>query len=107
MPCIIVGGHVRIRTIVMVMALVFLLFSGCAYVDVRTPYDTDINRTQLGTKQGIAEAYSLLWLVAWGDASYAAAANNGQITVMRHADQEIFQVFFGLYTRWRIVVYGD
>ena len=97
----------RIRTIVMVVVLVFLLFNSCAYVDVRTPYDTDVNRTQLGARKGIADAYSLLWLVAWGDASYAAAAKNGQITVMRHADQEIFQVLFGLYTRWRIVVYGD
>jgi hypothetical protein len=26
---------------------------------------------------------------------------------MRHADQEIQQILFGLYTRWRIVVYGD
>lgn len=91
----------------MVVVLVFLLFNSCAYVDVRTPYDTDVNRTQLGARKGIADAYSLLWLVAWGDASYATAAKNGQITVMRHADQEIFQVLFGLYTRWRIVVYGD
>ncbi|MBW2200549.1 MAG: hypothetical protein JRF71_06885, partial [Deltaproteobacteria bacterium] len=56
---------------------------------------------------GTAEAYSVLWLFAWGDASYAKAAENGGITVLRSADQEIFLVLFGLYTRWRIVVYGD
>lgn len=98
---------VRIRTTVWVMGLVLLFFVGCAYVDVRTPYDTDLNQTRLGSKTGTAEAYSLLWLVAWGDASYTAAAKNGQITVMQHADQEVLQVLFGLYTRWRIVVYGD
>jgi hypothetical protein len=27
--------------------------------------------------------------------------------VMQHADQEVLQILFGLYTRWRIVVYGD
>ena len=97
----------RIRTTVFVMVLVFLLLAGCAYVDVRTPYDTNLNRTQLGSKTGTAEAYSLFWLVAWGDASYAAAARNGNITILRHADQEVQQVLFGLFTRWRIVVYGD
>jgi len=98
---------VRIRTAVLMTGLVFLVVYGCAYVNIRTPYDTDLDRTQLGSKTGTAEAYSLFWLVAWGDASYTAAARNGQITVMRHADQEVLQVLFGLYTRWRIVVYGD
>ncbi|MFZ0244034.1 MAG: TRL domain-containing protein [Desulfobacterales bacterium] len=97
----------RRRFAVLVIGLVFLLFQGCAFVNIRTPYDTDLNRTELGSKTGTAEAYSLLWLVAWGDASYSAAAKNGQITVMNHADQEVVQVLFGLYTRWRIVVYGD
>jgi len=98
---------VRSWITVLTAALVLLIFTSCAYVNVRTPYDTDLNRTQLGTKTGTAEAYSLLWLVAWGDASYTTAAKNGQITVMQHADQEVQQVLFGLYTRWRIVVYGD
>lgn len=97
----------KFRSAVLVMGLVLLVFHGCAYVNIRTPYDTDLNRTELGTKTGTAEAYSLLWLVAWGDASYSAAARNGKITVMNHADQEVVQVLFGLYTRWRIVVYGD
>jgi hypothetical protein len=98
---------VRIRTAVLMTGLVLLVVYGCAYVNIRTPYDTDLDRTQLGSKTGTAEAYSLLWLVAWGDASYTAAARNGQITVMQHADQEVLQILFGLYTRWRIVVYGD
>ncbi len=98
---------VRIRTAVLITGLALLVVYGCAYVNVSTPYDTDLNRTQLGSKTGTAEAYSLFWLVAWGDASYTAAARNGQITVMQHADQEVLQVLFGLYTRWRIVVYGD
>ena len=97
----------RIRTAVLMIGLALLVFYGCAYVNIRTPYDTDLNQTQLGSKTGTAEAYSLLWLVAWGDASYTADARNGQITVMQHADQEVLQVLFGLYTRWRIVVYGD
>ena len=87
--------------------LIAVVLYGCAYVNTKTPYDTDLDLTEIGSKVGVAEAYSVCWLVAWGDASYAAAARNGDITVMRHADQEIFQVMLGLYTRWRIIVYGD
>ena len=91
----------------MMVLLVATTLCSCAYVNVKTPYDNDLNKTELGSKEGVAQAYSVLWLFTWGDASYARAAKNGHITVMRHADQEIQQVLFGLYTRWRIVVYGD
>jgi hypothetical protein len=90
-----------------VLALMAPMVTGCAYVDIKTPFDQDLDRTELGSKRGTAEAYSLFWLVAWGDASYATAAKNGGIKILRHADQEVRQVLFGLYTRWRVVVYGD
>lgn len=89
------------------IVVVLLMFCSCAYVHTKTPFDEDLDKTELGSKVGTAEAYSLLWLVAWGDASYAAAAKNGNIKVLKHADQENLQVFFGMYTRWRVIVYGD
>lgn len=96
------------RTTATIILAVFLLtLSGCAYVNTKTPLDQDLDQTTLGQKTGVAEARSVLWMVAWGDASYAAAAKNGGITTLRHADQEVFTVFFGLYTRYRVVVYGD
>ncbi len=91
----------------LVLWALFTCLSGCAYVNTKTPLDINLDRTELGSKVGTAEAYSVMWLVAWGDAGYAAAARNGHITVMRHADQEVFQVALGLFTRWRVVVYGD
>ena len=44
----------RIRTAVLMTGLVFVIFYGCAYVNVRTPYDTDLNRTPtaVGTGEG-------------------------------------------------------
>lgn len=93
--------------IVLALAACLLTLSGCAYVNTKTPLDVNLDQTTLGQKSGVAEARSILWLVAWGDASYAAAAKNGGITIMRHADQEVFNVLFGLYTRYRVVVYGD
>ena len=46
----------RIRTAVLMTGLVLLVFYGCAYVNIRTPYDTDLDRTQIGSKTGTAEA---------------------------------------------------
>jgi hypothetical protein len=89
------------------LLIMILCTASCAFVHVKSPYDKNLDRTELGTKRGTAEAYSILWLVSWGDASYATAAKNGNIRVLRHADQELFQVLFGVYTRWRVVVYGD
>ena len=95
------------RIPIVLLMSILLVFSGCAFVNIKTPFDTDLDKSELGSKRGTAEAYSLLWLVSWGDASYATAAKNGGITVMKHADQEMQQVLLGLYTRWRVVVYGD
>ena len=91
----------------LLIVMIAVSATGCAYVHTKTPYDEDLNMTDLGTKKGTAEAYGLLWLVAWGDASYAKAAENGDIKVLKHADQETFTVLMGLYTRWRVIVYGD
>jgi hypothetical protein len=87
--------------------LAALMLCGCAYVHTKTPFDANLDQTDLGTKVGTAEARSILWLVAWGDASYEAAARNGGIKVLKHADQEDLVVLFGLYVRWRVIVYGD
>lgn len=97
----------KLTSVIAMLLLLILLNSGCAYVNTKTPYDRDLDRTEIGSKVGKAEAYSVLWLVAWGDASYEKAARNGGITVLKHADQEIFQVLLGIYTRWTVVVYGE
>ena len=95
------------KILLAIVLVIIFTGSSCAYVNIKTPFDIDLNRTDLGSKKGIAAAYSVLWLVSWGDASYAAAARNGDITVLKHADQEMQQVLLGLYTRWRVIVYGD
>ena len=98
----------RIRmAFVIIVAVGLLIVSGCAFVDVKSPLVVDLDNTTLGDKRGGSVARSVLWLFAWGDASYAAAAADGGITTMRHADQEVFNILFGLYTRYRVVVYGD
>jgi hypothetical protein len=83
------------------------VISGCLYTNITTPLDTDLDQTQLGTKTGKSEAQLVLGLVAWGDAGTQEAAKNGDIKVLRGADQETFSILGLLYVRWRTVVYGD
>jgi hypothetical protein len=90
------------------MLLVSLVASpGCIYMNVTTPLDTDLDRTELGSKVGKSSARSVLWLFAWGDAGTQAAAEDGDIQILRHADQETLLVLLGIYARTRTVVYGD
>jgi hypothetical protein len=93
--------------LVVVAVLAMALLTGCLYMNVKTPYDTDLNKTVLGQKTGKAYSQSVLWLFAWGDAGTAAAAKEGNITTVNHMDHEMFSVLFGLYTKSTTVVYGD
>ena len=89
------------------MGIVSLLMSGCLYMKVQRPHDKNYDKTELGTKVGKSELKSVLWLWAWGDAGTKAAAEDGDITVLRHADVEYFVILMGLYGRITTVVYGD
>lgn len=84
-----------------------LLLSGCLYMNVEAPYDTDLDRTVMGDKTGEASMHSVLWLFAWGDAGTAAAAREGGVTTINHMDRRSFNLLFGLYTRHTTIVYGD
>ena len=86
---------------------VTLLTSGCMYMKVQRPHDKNYDKTELGTKVGKSSLQSICWFVAWGDAGTKAAAENGNIKVIRHADVEYYTVLLGLYTRLTTVVYGD
>ena len=87
-------------------ALVFAA-SGCAYMNVQWPMGADFHNTQLGAKEGRANAYCVLWLVAWGNAGTKAAASQGDIRIIRHADTEVKSYLLGCYSRVTTVVYGD
>ena len=95
---------VKLFAAVMVVA-VFL--TGCLYTHVLTPYDTNLNKTVLGQKTGKAAMYSVLGLVAWGDASTAAAAKQGGLATVNHMDKEFLNIVFGIYTETTTIVYGD
>ncbi len=87
--------------------VVAVVLQGCLYSKIQRPLDTDFENTTLGTKIGISDATSILWLFAWGDAGTKAAADNGGITTIKHADSKSTIILFGLYAHVETVVYGD
>ncbi len=95
------------KVVMITLVLAVIMLSGCVYTHVSMPYSTEMNKTELGHKQGEASMYSLFWLFAWGDAGAAKAAKNGGITVLTHMDRDVQAVLFGIYTRMTTVVYGD
>ena len=92
---------------VVCLAAGLLAAQGCVYMHVQHPLGSDFNQTQLGAKEGRSNSYSVLWMVAWGDAGTKAAAAQGGIQTIRHADTEIKSVLLGCYVRVTTVVYGD
>ena len=97
----------KTSAIVVLLICIMLMCSGCLFSSIRTPYDTNLDETQLGDKVGRASMHSILWLVAWGDASTAAAAMQGSLETINHMDMEFFNILFGVYTRQTTIVYGD
>ena len=88
-------------------SLALALLPGCVYANFKAPLDTDLDRTQLGSKVGESKMQSILWLVAWGDAGTQAAARNGGITTITHADRRVLSILGGLYAEHTTIVYGD
>ena len=90
-----------------ILCFLILFSASCVYSKVTLPLDTDVNQTNLGEKVGRASSYSILWLVAWGDAGTEAAAKNAEIKVIKHLDMEQYFLLFGLYSRYTTIAYGD
>ena len=95
-----------IRSMISV-AFCSLFLTGCLYVNTTTPLDINLDETKLGDKVGESSVHSVMWLVAWGDAGTKAAAENGNISQINHADRRTRVYFFGAYARSTTVVYGD
>ena len=79
---------------------------GFFYSDIKAPLDVTMDNTDLGSKVGTAETVSIMGLVATGDASVKAAADDGNITTVKHIDYHLFNVM-GFYSRFVTTVYGD
>lgn len=101
--------HMVLRMVlVMVLAL---SISGCAllYNDLKTPLPSlSVEAsTQTRTQVGTSSCASYVWVVALGDCSVEAAMKNGSVSKVHHVDAEFKSYFFGIYTKFTTVVYGE
>lgn len=94
-----------------------VIFSGCymapvmppqgiIFTDIEAPLDADAEATPVGMKQGRAASYSILWLFAFGDASTAAAAQQGNLNRVHHLDYEYVN-FLGIYQHFVTIAHGE
>jgi len=79
---------------------------GIIYSDIQAPLDHDFDRTVVPTRSGSSESISILGLVAIGDASIHAAAQDGGLSVIHTADYEYMNIL-GVYQKYVTVVRGE
>lgn len=89
------------------LVLISLSATSCLYVNIIDPLDTNVEKTNLGSKIGRSSSKCILWSVMWGDAGIQAAARNGGLTTINHLDQEYQAYFFGIYTKVTTIAYGE
>ena len=77
---------------------------GGVYQDTTTPEAVTANA--LGSKVGQAEVWSVLGIVALGDAGIEKAAKEAGITKISHVDKKTFSVL-GVFTKVTYTVYGN
>jgi len=94
------------RPLACLLGLALLALPGCVYAHIKSPLDEDLDQTILGPKVGRSSNHQVLGMVAWGDASTQAAAKNGGIHILRHADEEWMSVLWFVYARQTTIVYG-
>ena len=82
-----------------------LPYFGTGFHNTSQPVDTTFNTTRIGSRVGRSETWSVLGLLAWGDASVSGAAANGNIKVVEHVDCSLFNVL-GIITKYETIVYG-
>lgn len=80
--------------------------TGAAFTATTAPLDVDLDKTDLGSKTGKASSYCVLGLIAWGNAGTDAAARNGNIKTINHADYKSFNLL-GVFSSYTTIVYGD
>lgn len=93
--------------LILTLSVLVMFSSGCAYTNIQMPLDKDFDKTELGTLQGESSTHSVMYLVSWGDSGSRAAAEQGNLKQINHADRKILSVLFGMYTRITTVVYGE
>ena len=88
------------------------IYPAHGYNNTSAPVDVRFGPTRIGSKEGRAEAHSVLALpllgplVAWGDASVQEAARDGRITRVDQIDCQVYNIL-GFYSEYVTIVHGE
>ena len=110
--------HIDTQKTVCLVALgsLLILFTGCLtapfeppmglFSAVDAPLSIDHNKTTVTTKKGESSAICILGLIAFGDASTQAAAQNGGLKTIYHLDYK-YQNILGIYQSTTVIAHGE
>lgn len=104
----------------MLICLVLCL-AGCSrsgpgrlYTNVTLPYSRDFNNTPQGTKQCTLQAHRIKEpasgygvTVEWTTSQIQSAARDAGIERIRYIDIQTISFVLGIYTRQKLIIYGD
>ena len=106
----------------MVMGALLLYLAGCSmagpgrlYTHVTLPYSRDFNSTPVGTRQCVLKATHHLRepvsgygvTVEWSADQIQAAARRAGISQISYMDLQTTSFILGIYTRQKLIIYGD
>jgi len=98
--CVVVTGCAGYARAPVVPPLAFI------FTSYEAPLDVDFQDTPMPGKKGEASCINVLGFVSVGDASAKAAAEDGGITRIQHADYDFMSVL-GVFSKFTTVVYGE
>ncbi len=78
---------------------------GAIYSGIEAPLSTEFSGQSTGLKSGEASSSSILGLIATGDCSIEAAAEDGGLSTVEYCDYKYTNVF-GIYQSFTVVAYG-
>jgi TRL (tRNA-associated locus)-like protein len=110
----------KMKLILLIISLLgFLLISGCSayrapvqppmgvlFQSTTAPLDTNVESTEMSDKSGEASASTILGLFSFGDCGVKKAAEDGNISVVKHADYNYLNVL-GIYQKFTTIAYGE
>jgi len=76
------------------------------FTDIECPIDVNFNNTTIGPKKGMSQSVGILGLLAFGDASVKAAAQEGNITTVDHIGYK-FTNILGIVSFYKTIAYGQ
>ena len=104
-----------------VILLLVLFLSGCSisgpgqlYTNITRPYTRDFNRTVVGEKQCVSKEHRVREPVSgygvtveWSSDRIQEAAEKAGITKISCIDVQTVSFLLGIYTRRKLIIYGD